>query len=136
MLRRSLVLSLTILFLTACSDRLHNKESVQQAIVDRLQSHSGLGLKELDVTTTSVSFDKNKAYATVAFHPKSDPTVNSGMTMKYTLEEQSGKWVVTNVGDGQGHGPIGHGGMNGATLPPGHPQVNSGVPQPGAMESK
>ena len=130
------MLPLTILILTACSDRLHNKEMVQKAITDRLQSHSGLDLNELNVTTTSVSYDKNKAYATVAFHPKGDPSVNSGMTMKYTLEEQSGKWVVINVGEGQGHGAAGQGGMNGSALPPGHPQVNPNLPKPGAGESK
>ena len=108
---------------------MHNKEQVQQAIVDRLQSRSGLDLKQLDVTTTSVSFDKNKAYATVAFHPKGDPSVNSGMTVKYTLEERSGKWVVVNVGDSQGHRMAGHGGMGSDSLPPGHPQLNSTAPQ-------
>ena len=104
---------------------MHNKEQVEQAIADRLQSHSGLDLKQLDMTTTSVSFENNKAYATVAFHPKGDPAVNSGMTMKYTLQEQGGKWVVVSVGDGQGHGMPGQGGMDGTRLPPGHPQLNS-----------
>jgi len=106
--------------------------------MERLQAHSGLDLKTLDVTTTSVSFDKNMAYATVAFHPKSDPTVNGGMTMKYTLEERSGKWVVVNVGDTQGHGMQAHGMASGDKggaadqLPPGHPGIErmpNGRPQ-------
>jgi hypothetical protein len=101
---------------------------VQKAITDRLEAHSGLDLKALDVTTTSVSFEKNKAYATVAFHPKGDPSVNSGMTVKYTLEEQGGKWVVVNVGDSQGHGLAGHDAMEGSSLPPGHPPVNPTSP--------
>lgn len=117
---------------------MHNKEQVQKAIVERLESHSGLDLKQLDVTTTAVSFEKNKAYATVAFHPKNDPAVNSGMSMKYTLQEQGDKWVVVNVGDVQGHGMPGHGGtegggMNsGGSLPPGHPPLNpNAAPQAG-----
>jgi hypothetical protein len=114
---------------TGCADRLHNKDEVQKAILDRLQSRSGLDLKQLDVTTTSVSFEKNKAYATVAFHPKGDPAVNSGMSVKYTLEEQGGKWVVVNVGDSQGHQMSGHGSMGNTALPPGHPQLNSTAPQ-------
>jgi hypothetical protein len=140
--RRTALLCVSITALTACADRLHNKEQVQKAIVERLRTHSGLDMNELDVTTTTVSFEKNMAYATVAFHPKNDPAVNSGMTMKYTLEEQSGKWVVVKVGDGQGHGMPGHAGMNGGggisggTLPPGHPQVNPNMPRTGAPEAK
>jgi cobalamin biosynthesis protein CbiD len=134
--RRTALVCASIFALTACADRLHNKEQVQKAIVERLQAHSGLDMNQLDVTTTSVSFDKNMAYATVSFHPKNDPAVNSGMTMKYTLEEQSGKWVVVKVGDGQGHGTPGHSGMTSGTLPPGHPQVDPNMPGTGAPEAK
>jgi len=123
------VACLTILILTGCSDPLRSKEQVQKAIIDRLQTRSGLDLQQLDVTTTSVSFEKNKAYATVAFHPKGDPAVNSGMTMKYTLQEQGGKWVVVNVGDSQGQSLGAHSGMDSDSLPPGHPQVNPASPQ-------
>ena len=84
-------------FLTACRDELKTKEKVQQAVIERLEAHSGLDLKALDVTTTDVNFDKNKATATVAFHPKGDTSVNSGMTMKYNLEET--QWKVG--GDGR-----------------------------------
>ena len=125
----------SLLLLPGCANKLRNKEKVQEAILGRLQTRSGLDLNSLNVTTTAVNFDKNKAYATVAIHPKNDPTVNGGMTMKYTLEEQSGKWVVVNVGDGQGHGALGGAGANpsgsnpsglnpGDQLPPGHPGVN------------
>jgi hypothetical protein len=134
--RQAAVLCITIVTLTGCSDRLRTKDEVQKAIVNRLETRSGLDLKQLDVTTTSVSFEKNKAYATVAFHPKNDPAVNSGMTMKYTLEEQGGKWVVVNVGDTQGHGMPGHGGMSGGSLPPGHPQVNSDGTHAAVPEAK
>ncbi|MBV9267884.1 MAG: hypothetical protein JO061_17075 [Acidobacteriaceae bacterium] len=88
----------------------------------RLETHSGLDLKSLDVTTTSVSFDKNMAYATVAFHPKDSKSVNSGMVMKYTLENRDGEWTVVNVGDLHGNGF--HNGIPG-TLPPGHPQTDT-----------
>lgn len=106
-----------------------NKDKVQQAILNRLQAHSGLDLKSLDVTTTSVSFDKDMAYATVAFHPKDDPAVNSGMVMKYTLEQRDGQWVVVHVGDSQGHGLPGHSSGNADTqLPPGHPPLSGANP--------
>jgi hypothetical protein len=122
-----------MLVLASCGDRLETREKVQQAIVERLERSSGLDLKSLDVTTTSVTFDKNLAYATVAFHPKSDPSVNSGMTMKYTLEKRDGKWVVINVADSQGHGLSGHPSATGdEQLPPGHPPIK----QPAAGQTK
>jgi hypothetical protein len=106
--------------LTGCRNSDRSKEKVDAAIQQRLQSQTGLDLKTLDVTTTAVTFEKNLAYATVAFHPKDDPRVNSSMLMKYTLEDRNGHWVVIKVGDGQGHA-TGH--ANGAALPPGHPAV-------------
>ena len=92
-----------LLVLAACGNDLKTKEKVQAAILDRLQNHSGLDLKSMDVATTDVSFENNLAYATVAFHPKGDPNLKSGMSMKYTLEMQDGKWIVTKVGDSGGH---------------------------------
>lgn len=128
MLRLSAALLATAVLLTSCGNSIRNKDKVQQAILNRLQTRSGLDLNSLDVTTTAVSFDKNMAYATVAFHPKSDPNVNSGMVMKYTLEARDGKWVVVNVGDSQGHGMSGHAAASGDQLPPGHPPIDSGNP--------
>ena len=139
---------------------MQSKDKVQEAIVTRLQTKSGLDLKSLDVTTTSLSFDKNLAYATVAFHPKNDPAINSGMVMKYTLEQRDGKWVVLSVGDSQGrklggHNLSGHDlsghdlsghdlsnhGSAGADLPPGHPALGDGAeklghPDPGSTGSE
>jgi hypothetical protein len=121
--------------LTACRDPLQSKEKVQAAVVERLQAHSGLDLKDLDVTTTDVQFERNKATATVAFHPKGDTSVNSGMTMKYNLEERDGKWVVTGVNSPSGSSfgahpsdgvPPAGGPATGAgdgALRPGHPSI-------------
>ena len=117
-------LILTVL-LAGCGNRMRNQEKVQEAIINRLQTRSGLDLNSLDVTTTSVTFNKNKAYATVAFHPKGDVSVNSGMLMKYTLETREGKWVVIDVSDSQGHGMLGRATANDSSLPPGHPPVSA-----------
>jgi len=130
--RRKLIIVLpAFVLLTACRDELQTKEKVQQAVIDRLQQHSGLDLKDLDVTTTDVAFDKNKATATVAFHPKGDQSVNSGMTMKYNLEERDNKWVVTGVNNAHGsplgaHPPVD---PSGASLPAGHPTVDGPLKQ-------
>lgn len=101
----------------------------------RLRTSTGLDVNSLDVTTTSVTFDKNKAFATVAFHPKEDPALNSGMTMRYTLEERSGKWVVVNVGDSQGHGLPGSASAGADNLPPGHPPIDSAMPNAGQSKA-
>jgi len=127
--RPSAAILLAIVVLAGCGNGLKTRDKVQEAIVHRLETSSGLDMNSLDVTTTSVRFDKNMAYATVAFHPKGDSSVSSGMVMKYTLEDRGGKWVVVNVADSQGHGMTGHGAASGAPLPPGHPPVN-GETQP------
>ncbi|MGH9584135.1 MAG: hypothetical protein ACRD4O_14500 [Bryobacteraceae bacterium] len=112
---------------------MRSKEKVQQAILGRLATHSGIDLNALDVTTTSVSFDKNMAYATVAFHPKGDTNLASNMLMKYTLEARNGRWVVVNAEHSPGNGMAGQAGTAGEQLPPGHPPIGR-MPQssPGA----
>ena len=117
----------SIVLLAACEKSIRSKEKVQEAILDRLQSRSGLDMKSLDVTTTAVSFDHNTAYATVAFHTKGDPSVKS-MMMKYRLEARNGKWVVVNVADSEGHGMAGHAASEGTSLPPGHPPIGGADP--------
>ena len=114
--------------LTACRDDLKNRDNVRQAILSRLQDHSGLDLKNLDVNITALTFNKNTANATVFFHPKNDSKLDGGMTMKYTLTERDGKWVVANVADSQGHGMPGASPADSTDLPPGHPALDSRNP--------
>ena len=134
MLRPSVAVLVVAVLLSGCGNRIQTKEKVQEAIVNRLQTRSGLDVKSLDISTTSVTFDKNMAYATVAFHPKGDTSLNSGMTMKYTLEARDGKWSVVKVGDSQGHSGM-QGDSAGSTLPPGHPPVEGGMkPQTGSAQ--
>ncbi len=117
-----------VLLLTACGNDLKSRENVRQAILSRLQDHSGLDLKNLDVNVTALTFDKDKANATVFFHPKSDSKLDGGMTMKYTLTERDGKWVVASVADSQGHGVAGSAPAGSTELPPGHPSLDSRSP--------
>ena len=95
--------------------------------MDRLRTRSGLDLNAVDVATTGVSFDKNIAYATVAFHPKGDTSVSGGMVMKYTLENRADNWVVVNVQDSRSGGEHSSGGT--VQLPPGHPAITGSSPQ-------
>ena len=131
---------LAVLLLAACGPGIRTKEKVQEAIINRLQTRSGLDVNGLDVTTTSVDFKKNMAYATVSIHPKNDPSIQS-MVMKYTLEDRDGNWIVTNVADSQGHGMTGHGSATSdQALPPGHPAIGGGMqsaaPAPGGTGPK
>ena len=128
MLRPLAVIPLITLLLAGCGENIKTKDKVQQAILKRLQTTSGLNMNALDFTTTSVTFDNNFAYATVAFHPKNDGNLDSGMTMTYTLQNRDGKWVVVKVGDSQGHGLHDRVPGNANQLPPGHPPVGSSDP--------
>jgi hypothetical protein len=121
---------LAVVVLVGCGDHIKTRDKVQEAIVHRLETSSGLDMKSLDVNTTSVTFDKNRAFATVAFHPKGDPNITSGMVMKYTLEDRGGNWVVVNVADSQGHGMTGHSAAGTKELPPGHPPLNGASTSP------
>ena len=82
----------------------------------RLETRTGLDLNQLDVTTTSVRFDKDRAYATVAIRRKNETNVSKGMSMNYTLESRNGQWVVLEPARSS-HGMT--------ELPPGHPSVGS-----------
>lgn len=116
---------LALLVLAGCGNDMKSKEKVQAAILQSVQ-RAGLDLNMLDVNTTSLSFDKNMAYATVAFHPKGDTAVNHGMTMRYTLENRDGKWVVVGRNNPQG-GAMGQA-SGGSQLPPGHPPLDGAGP--------
>jgi hypothetical protein len=124
-LRRLAALLGAMVLLAACGQNIKSKEKVQEAILNRLKTNSGLNLETLDVTTTAVSFEKNIAHATVAFHPKNDSRVNSGMVMTYTLENRGGKWAVVKVGDSHGRSLSGEEPRGAEQLPPGHPPVES-----------
>ena len=130
MSRPPAALLVVFVVLTSCRTSNQNKEEVEAAILHRLQASTGLDLKSLDVTTTSVTFDRNLAYATVAFHPKDDPSIVNGMTMKYTLQNRDGKWAVVSVADSQGHGLAGHTSAAAQDLPPGHPSIDGSVANP------
>jgi hypothetical protein len=123
--RQLAALLVAIVFLTACGPNIKSKEKVQEAIVNRLKANSGLDLNKLDITTTGVSFDKNMAYATVAFHQKGDSTLGSGMVMTYTLENRRGEWAVVKVGDSHGRSVTMQGSNASRQLPPGHPPLDS-----------
>lgn len=134
--RLAAAIAAAILLLSSCGSSIDSKEKVQEAILERLKTHAGLDMNSLSMTTTAVRFDKNKAYATVAFHQKGDTDVHGGMVMTYTLEKQNGKWNVIGVGDSTGHGLQNSGqpsAPGGEHLPPGHPPLDSSQQMPQAV---
>lgn len=109
------------LLLAACSKDIQNTEAIRQGILDDLQkraSTTGVDPGILDVSVSSVSFEKDQARAQVSFTPKNMPG-GGGMSMNYVLERQGDKWVVK----GRQQGALNPHGVGGApdALPPGHP---------------
>ena len=121
---------------------MQNREKVKADLNEYLSSKVGLDLKSVDVDITKLTFEGNKANATVSFHQKADTSVGAGMVMQYTLDQQNGHWVVTSRADSQGHGmgagsandslPPGH--PSTGALPPGHPNLSGGR-SPGSQDS-
>jgi hypothetical protein len=100
-LRHPAALLTVAILLMACGNGMKSKEKVQAAIVDRIQSKTGLDLKNLDVS--------------------------HGMEMKYTLEQRDGQWQVVTVSDPRGNPARSPSGMGGQ-LPPGHPSIEGAAP--------
>jgi hypothetical protein len=123
--RQLAALLVTIVFFAACGPNIKSKEKVQEAILSRLKANSGLDINKLDISTTDVSFDRNMAFATVAFHQKGNSSLGSEMIMTYTLENRGGRWVVVKVGDSHGKSMAGQASNGAGELPPGHPPLDS-----------
>ena len=115
------------LFLAACSKNIQTTEAVREGVMDRLNSmaaKSGLDMSSMQVDVPAVTFDRDRAHATVTFKPKNSNA--PPLELAYELERKGDKWVVT--GDPQSAGsPHGEGGQaspgpaTGTQLPPGHP---------------
>ena len=80
----------------------------------------------MDLDLTSVQFNGAHADATVSVYAKGTSAAQ-GMSMKYQLEQQGGKWVVVGRNDAGGapHG--------GAVATPGGAMPGAGSPHGGAM---
>lgn len=109
--------------LSGCSRAGQDKEAIRQGVIDYVASKANLGAMDVDVT--SVAFKGEEADATVMFRPKGAES-GSGMEMRYTLEQKSGKWVVKNKEEAGGtpHGTMAAPGAG--ALPPGHPSLGAG----------
>lgn len=130
------------LLLAGCKKDIQNEAAVKAGIMKYLATRQGLA--EMDVSVSSVSFQKGEADAVVHFQAKGNSNPAEGLDMKYTLVQQGNAWVVKGrTGDGAGHGSGAMGAPHGATmppmvspnstpgaLPPGHPPVSGQSPAP------
>lgn len=143
---KSLVcLAVAFCALSGCNRASQSQEAIRQGVIDYVTGKVNVGAMDVDVV--SIDFKGNEADATVAFKAKGAGP-GSGLQMRYTLEQKSGKWVVKDKAQAGGapHGagmqpgvsPHGGGMQPGASphgggmpsgagqLPPGHPPMDSG----------
>jgi hypothetical protein len=137
-----------MLLLCGCKKDIQNQEAVRQGVIAYLSKRADL--LAMDVSVTSVSFQKDEATAQVHFQAKGNSSPGAGMTMEYVLERKDGQWVVkgrtganashgangpaVNPAPGQGTAPGALDGMpstplsggGAGSLPPGHPAVGGG----------
>ena len=117
------VTALLTCVLAGCNRASQSKEAIRESVINYVSGKVNVG--SMDVDVTSIAFKGNEADATVTFRAKgADPS--SGLQMRYTLEQKSGKWVVKEKAQASGspHGapvnPVG------GALPPGHPPMDPG----------
>jgi hypothetical protein len=133
-------LALVSCVLTGCNRASQSKEAIRQGVIDYVSGKVNIGAMDVDVV--SIDFKGNEADATVAFKAKGSDA-SSGLQMRYTLEQKSGKWVVKDKAQAGGspHGarpePGGmepganpHGGSGSGELPAGHPPLEPGGAKP------
>ena len=109
--------------LTGCNRASESKEAIRESVIQYVSGKVNVG--SMDVDVTSIAFKGEEADATVTFRAKG-ADASSGLQMRYTLEQKSGKWVVKEKAQAGGSP---HGEAGGATLPPGHPPMNGGAPK-------
>ncbi|HTC61763.1 MAG TPA: hypothetical protein VK709_02890 [Candidatus Saccharimonadales bacterium] len=147
------MVGLLVLF-AGCKKQESDADGVRAGINQHLVSLKTINLGAMDMNVINVSVQGNEAQAQVEFKPKSGGPPGAGMQVSYSLQKQNGQWVVQNTAAAGGSiqhpapgenpnansaspstgsmpnfrdlvpGGAGAAG-NSATLPPGHPPVNS-----------
>ena len=149
---------LAVSFCVACKKQLSDNDAIRAGILHHLQVVGTLNISAMDMDLRIVSINGNKAHAEVEFRPKTGGPPGAGMVVAYNLERRDDGWVVlqTQPAGGTINHPAGQNpnqnpnvhsdafggtpnfseivnpGAAPATLPPGHPPINSqssGQPQ-------
>jgi hypothetical protein len=155
----ALALSLisALLFAVACKKQQTENDAIRAGIMQHLSGVGTLNMSAMEMDIRSVSVNGDQAHAEVEFRPKTGAAPGAGMQVAYNLEKRDGAWVVLKtetLGGTINHPPPGQnphqtqdvhpsslpnfsdilnpsGASAPASLPPGHPPVNT---QPGAND--
>ncbi|HTB17502.1 MAG TPA: hypothetical protein VK708_05270 [Bryobacteraceae bacterium] len=138
MIRPTLIAAAAVSFvwLAGCSKDLQNQDAVRQGVMSYLSKRSDL--LAMDVSVSSVAFQKDEATAQVHFQAKGNTSPAAGMTMQYVLERKDDQWVVKGrTGAGSAHGASGPGvnSVPGQGILPGALDGMPRVPSPGGAGS-
>ena len=114
--------------LVACNRANHSNDAIRQGVLDHLAGRS-LNIASMDINVTGVQYTGNKADATVVFTPKG-AAAGQGMTLRYQLEQKSGRWEVVGTMD-SGHTALAPGAANphGGSVPA-EPNTHGPMPSP------
>jgi hypothetical protein len=125
---------LLLALLTACNRGNQSKEAIRQGVLDHLAGR-GLNIASMDIDIAAVQFNGDKADATVTFTPKGG-SPSQGMTLRYQMQEKSGRWQVVGTQDSGHAGAVSPGAANPhGTNPPGNAGPPDGANPHGAMPS-
>jgi hypothetical protein len=126
-----LVLTLVIFSVAACKPKIDDKEAIRAGVIKHLAAMQGLNLQNMDVNVLQATVNGNEAQVQVAVHAKGTDPTTGAMQIGYSMEKQSGEWVVvksTGMGGGVQH-PAPGSAPAGGEMPPGHPGANGSSPQ-------
>ncbi len=79
--------------LISCGGRMQTREAVERGVLKGVAAR-GINANSMDVSVTSVKFHGKQADAVVSFAPKGG-RLSDGLTMRYTLDQRDGEWVIT-----------------------------------------
>ena len=116
---------LVLVLFVGCKKQESDADGIRSGINQHLASLKTLNLGAMDMNITSVSVQGNQAQAQVEFKPKGGAPQGAGMQVAYSLEKQSGLWVVQN--SQPAGGSIQHPG------PGENPPMNGTSPSPGSL---
>jgi hypothetical protein len=80
----------------------NNADAVRQGVIDHL-AKANYNVAGMDVTVAGVQYNGEQAEATVLVAAKGQ-TGAQAMSLRYRLEHQNGKWVVTGLAKDGSHG--------------------------------
>lgn len=138
--------------LGGCKQQASTNDAIRAGILQHLRAVGTLNIGAMEMDFRSVSINGKQAHAEVEFRPKTGAPAGAGMLVSYDLEKQDQGWVVlqSKTGGGMIQHPAPGQSMAGnpnvhssgatdvpnfsqlvnpggapASLPPGHPPINS-----------